>query len=197
LTSCNRPPWEASDNLPGNELRIGIELRPIIQGESGGLTPLMLGVLDALFRHWPEHEMFLFCTPRNRRPFPSFPGHVQAFELPVEGYYPLLDAHASLIDFHDRFPEKCLLVEGHAAAVTPHCLTEAIAARFGDHFDLLEDLCDNKLFQDDTTSHRRWVLGHFIPESLVMYFFDALGLLQVRGDDRQRNFSLFAGGRRS
>jgi len=76
-------------------MRIGIELRPIIHGESGGLTPLMLGLLNTLFRHWPEHEPFLFCTPRNRRLFPSLPHHVHVFELPVEGYYPLLDAHAS------------------------------------------------------------------------------------------------------
>jgi O-antigen biosynthesis protein len=80
-----------------------------------------------------------------------------------------LNYNRALIDFHDRFPEQCLLVEGHAAAVAPHCLTEAIAAKFGDHFGPLEDLFDKTLFQDNATSHRRSVLGHFFPESLEMY----------------------------
>jgi len=80
-----------------------------------------------------------------------------------------LNYNRAVIDFYDRFPEQCLLVESHAAAVAPHRLTEAIAAKFGDHFGTPMNLFDKALFLDDTTLHQRSVMGHFFPEALEMY----------------------------
>ena len=65
--------------------------------ETGGLVPLVQGVLVTLFTEWPEHDVVLFCTPTNRRLFAPIPAHVHVFELPVEHYFALLDVCAAAL----------------------------------------------------------------------------------------------------
>jgi len=76
----------------------------------------------------------------------------------------------ALINFHDRFPRRCLLVESQAAAVAPQRLTQMIADSFGDHFGPLDELFEKDLFQHDTTARQRSVIEHFFPEAVDLYY---------------------------
>jgi glycosyltransferase involved in cell wall biosynthesis len=76
-------------------MRIGVELYHITEGPTGGLVPLLQGLVGALFVGWPEHEVVLFCTPTNHGLFPAAPPHVHLLQLPLVSYFPLLDVHAS------------------------------------------------------------------------------------------------------
>jgi glycosyltransferase involved in cell wall biosynthesis len=79
-------------------VRIGVELFHLIDGETGGLVPLIQGVLDALFTGWPEHEVVLFGTPANEGLLPALPARIHRLTLPATGnFFPLLDAQASLL----------------------------------------------------------------------------------------------------
>ncbi len=77
-------------------MKIGVELYHMIPGQTGGMVPLVEGVLEALFAGWPEHEVWLFCTALNEGLLPSAPPQVRRCVLPVDGdgYYPLLGAYA-------------------------------------------------------------------------------------------------------
>jgi hypothetical protein len=75
----------------------------------------------------------------------------------------------ALLEFHDRFPRQCLLVESHAAAVAPQRLREAIAAKFGHYFAPFQQLYDRHLFTHENTSHLRSILGHFFPAAVELY----------------------------
>lgn len=80
-------------------MRIGVEMFHLIEGETGGLVPLIQGVLDALFTYWPEHQIVLFGTPANEGLLPTVPAHVYRLTLPATGnFFPLLDAYASLLN---------------------------------------------------------------------------------------------------
>jgi glycosyltransferase involved in cell wall biosynthesis len=63
-------------------MKIGIELRPIVPGISGGIVPLLSGVLGALFIRHPEHQFLVFCTIFNRHMLPAVPAHVRVWSLP-------------------------------------------------------------------------------------------------------------------
>jgi Sulfotransferase family len=75
----------------------------------------------------------------------------------------------AMMDFYARFPQRCVLVESHAAAIAPHRLIEAVAAKFGDKFGPVEDLFDKDLFRHDSMTHPRWVFEHFYPEAVELY----------------------------
>ncbi len=75
-------------------MKIGIELRQIALGPCGGIVPLLQGVLEALFAHWPEHDVFLFCTKANNTLLPAVPSQVRVLTLPEEGYWARVDAVA-------------------------------------------------------------------------------------------------------
>jgi hypothetical protein len=75
----------------------------------------------------------------------------------------------AVIDFHDRFPERCLLIESHAVAYDPGRLTEAIARKFGDTFGVIGDVYEDDLFRHATSAQQRSVLAHFFPEVLTQY----------------------------
>jgi glycosyltransferase involved in cell wall biosynthesis len=72
-------------------MKIGVELFDIVEGPTGGLTPLVQGVLEALFAGWPEHTYVLFCTPENERLFDSAANDTQILTLPKAIYFPFLD----------------------------------------------------------------------------------------------------------
>jgi glycosyltransferase involved in cell wall biosynthesis len=72
-------------------MKIGVELRQLVPGASGGIVPHMEGVLNALFREHPEHEVVLFGVPRNEGMCPSLPPQVRRVTLAPERYYPEQD----------------------------------------------------------------------------------------------------------
>jgi glycosyltransferase involved in cell wall biosynthesis len=77
-------------------MKVGVELYHMIPGETGGMFPLVEGLLESLVAGWPEHELVLFCTPRNERLLAAAGCQVRRFVLPgdADGYYPLLGAYA-------------------------------------------------------------------------------------------------------
>jgi glycosyltransferase involved in cell wall biosynthesis len=76
-------------------MKVGVELFSIAEGPTGGLTPLVQGVLEALFAGWPEHEYVLFCTPENERLFDSVPTYAQILTSPKAIYFPFVDLCAA------------------------------------------------------------------------------------------------------
>jgi glycosyltransferase involved in cell wall biosynthesis len=79
-------------------MRIGVEMFSLCEGKTGGLVPLIQGVLNALFAGWPQHQVVLFCTPANEDLLSNVPAHDCRLTLPATAsYFPLLDAQASLL----------------------------------------------------------------------------------------------------
>lgn len=78
-------------------MKIGVELLQVEEGVSGGIAPLLQGVLAALFQNQPEHEINLFCTPTNRKLFEGATGPIHVWELPPSWCFELLDAHANCL----------------------------------------------------------------------------------------------------
>lgn len=72
-------------------MKIGIDLRPVALGRSGGITLVMKGVLAALFVRHPEHQFFVFCTVFNRDLLPDVPPHVRVRSLPCDSFTAELD----------------------------------------------------------------------------------------------------------
>jgi glycosyltransferase involved in cell wall biosynthesis len=72
-------------------MKIGIDLRPIEVGKSGGITPMMKGILEALFVKYPQHQFLVFCTVFNRSLLPAVPAHVTVWSLPCYGFSAELD----------------------------------------------------------------------------------------------------------
>lgn len=67
-------------------MKIGIDLRPVVLGRSGGITLVMKGVLQALFARHPEHQFLVFCTVFNRDLLRDVPAHVKVWSLPLDGF---------------------------------------------------------------------------------------------------------------
>jgi glycosyltransferase involved in cell wall biosynthesis len=72
-------------------MKIGIELRQIVMGASGGITQALKGVLEALFALPSKDEFLLFCTIYNRGLFTHLPPHVKAYSLPTETFFREID----------------------------------------------------------------------------------------------------------
>ncbi len=72
-------------------MKIGIELRPVVPGKSGGIAPLLSGVLGALFARHPEHQFQVFCTVFNRHMFAAVPANVRVRSLPCRDFNAELD----------------------------------------------------------------------------------------------------------
>lgn len=72
-------------------MKIGIDLRPVTLGRSGGITLVMKGVLEALFVRHPEHQFLVFCTIFNRDLLCGVPPHVRVCSLACDGFTAELD----------------------------------------------------------------------------------------------------------
>lgn len=77
---------------------IGIEIRNIRTGASGGIAPLLTGLLNTLIATNPEHKFFIFRTIFNRGLVNEAEENVTTLLLPLAG------DGASLQDFIDRQP---------------------------------------------------------------------------------------------
>lgn len=67
-------------------MKIGIELRPVVPGRSGGIAPLLGGVLGTLFKRHPGHQFLIFCTVFNRHLLTAVPPHVKVWSLPCKDF---------------------------------------------------------------------------------------------------------------
>jgi hypothetical protein len=73
------------------------------------------------------------------------------------------------LDFHDRFPDRCLIVEGQAAAESPGAFAAALAKRFGDSIEVASGLYDPDMLRHDTAALDRATLAAACPEALEVY----------------------------
>lgn len=69
-------------------MKIGIELRHVTLGSSGGVAILLQKVLVELFRLFPDDEFFVFCTIYNRNLLKNCPANVTFFSLPALSFFP-------------------------------------------------------------------------------------------------------------
>lgn len=72
-------------------MKIGIEMRQIVPGASGGIVQLLQGVLTALFEQPDQHQYFVFTTVYNRRLFQKDYPHVQYYSLPASTFFQEVD----------------------------------------------------------------------------------------------------------
>jgi glycosyltransferase involved in cell wall biosynthesis len=72
-------------------MKIGIDLRQLVLGASGGLSQHVNGVCERMFALYPEHEFLVFCTPFNRSLLDYEAGHVRYFSLPIATYFRDMD----------------------------------------------------------------------------------------------------------
>lgn len=72
-------------------MKIGIELRQIVPGASGGIVQHLQGVLEALFEQYTRHEYFVFTTIYNRGLFDKDYPNVKIYSLPVGTFFQEID----------------------------------------------------------------------------------------------------------
>jgi len=72
-------------------MKIGIEMRQIVPGASGGIVQLLDGVLATLFEQHPEHQYFVFATIYNRNLLKKEYPHVKFFSLPASTFFQEVD----------------------------------------------------------------------------------------------------------
>src|SRR5215468_7313985 len=68
-------------------MKIGIDLRKLVFGETGGLTQWLHGTLNALFARRDPHTYVLFHTVFNYHLFPNAPANVVRHTLTAPSYY--------------------------------------------------------------------------------------------------------------
>ena len=66
---------------------IGIDLRPLYIGESGGIVQFVKGVFSELFRKYPDDTYYLFTTINNRGLMEPVPESVHNITLPASTFY--------------------------------------------------------------------------------------------------------------
>src|SRR5262249_31944490 len=72
-------------------MRIGIEMRQVVLGKAGGISLLLKGVLEALFRQDLDNEYYGFCTVFNRGLLERAPAKGQIITLPAYHYMSEVD----------------------------------------------------------------------------------------------------------
>ena len=74
-----------------------------------------------------------------------------------------------LLDFHDRFPERCLWVHSYRAVQSPALLLEALARKFGLHLGPVAELYDPDLLHRLGSSRWASLVHHQFPEAMELY----------------------------
>ena len=72
-------------------MRVGIEIRCIVEQSSGGITPFLQGVFSELCQTAPEHEFHFFGTMFNCSLFQDEASNVRRHTLPLRTYWERLD----------------------------------------------------------------------------------------------------------
>ena len=76
---------------PDRSMKIGVDLRQLILGASGGISQLLKGVFESLFALNPQHQFLVFCTPFNRSLLDCDARNVRFFSLPAPTFFTELD----------------------------------------------------------------------------------------------------------
>ena len=71
-------------------MKIGIEIRQIVPGSSGGMAMLVKGVLDVLFKQYPEENFYVFSTIFNRGLVGQNRKNVDVITLPIVNFFEAL-----------------------------------------------------------------------------------------------------------
>jgi len=66
---------------------IGIDLRPLYIGKSGGIVQFVKGVFSELFRKYPDDTYYMFTTINNRGLMEPVPESVHNITLPESTFY--------------------------------------------------------------------------------------------------------------
>lgn len=74
-----------------------------------------------------------------------------------------------LLEFHDRYPQRCLCVSSYRAVQSPLLLREALACKFGLQLGPLAELYDSTLLHRLGSSRRASLVPHHFPESVQLY----------------------------
>lgn len=74
---------------------IGIELRQLVLGASGGVSQLVKGICEHMFLLYPEHQFLVFCTPFNRAMLECHSENVTYFTLSSATFFSDLDRIAA------------------------------------------------------------------------------------------------------
>ena len=72
-------------------MKIGVELRQIAVGSTGGISVHLKGILETLFSRYPNHEFILFSTIFNRGLLESIPDHVKVLTIPTFSFFSEMD----------------------------------------------------------------------------------------------------------
>ena len=71
--------------------KIGIDIRHIVLGQSGGISQLIQGVFDAVFSKYKDCHYIVFCTIFNRSLLSASSDNITFLTLPLNTYYKELD----------------------------------------------------------------------------------------------------------
>lgn len=72
-------------------MKIGIELRAVTFGASGGISQYLQGTLQAAFRLHPEHQFIAFCTLFSRPLMENTPSNVKVETVPGFRFFTRID----------------------------------------------------------------------------------------------------------
>jgi|GEM_PF-313537 len=98
-------------------MKIGIDVRQLSLGASGGISQLTSGVCEELFALYPEDHFLVFCTPFNRSLFEYSGDNVTYHSLPISNYYQSLDRIAETEKLPVLF--RCYPIEDHILKFPP------------------------------------------------------------------------------
>ena len=76
-------------------LKIGIEIKQLVHGASGGISQLVKGVCEHMFALYPEHQFLVFCLPFNRGELEYEAPHVRFFSLRTGTFFHDMDRVAT------------------------------------------------------------------------------------------------------
>lgn len=72
-------------------MKVGVDLRQLIFGASGGISQLVKGVCEKMFELYPEHQFFVFSTPFNRSLLEYEGNNVNYYSLPMPIFFSEID----------------------------------------------------------------------------------------------------------
>lgn len=76
-------------------MKIGIDVRQLVLGASGGVSQLVKGVCERMIALYPQHEFLIFCTAFNRSLLSEGSPNTQFFTFPTATFFSDLDRVAT------------------------------------------------------------------------------------------------------
>lgn len=167
-------------------LRVGIELRSAIRGASGGIVAVLEGVFQELFRR-DDMRFTVFCTPFNRELLSTDRDNVEFSTLPLDAFFPTLDALARerRLDVIFRtypgpplaFPRQIVLVpdvqhEDHpeffdAATLSARRATHRLAFKHAAAIATISDYAKMRIERESLSTKDVFVMRPSVPKSFA------------------------------